>query len=542
LQYEISSFTSGTAYQGLNNSVLGNYRAGNYRFTFKGSLLNTTGEVETQFLRQLGTISRTVSWVEVGVMGEQEKSSFLLSDNDSLAAGSFEFRWWEVYVTNSDTTANRFRLSYRQREDFNPNTEGSRFKRITLGEDVNYEMDLLKNPQHQLRLKATYRRLQILDSSLTQFEPENTVLGKVDYGTRFLKNVISSNTYYEIGSGLEVRKEFSFLEVTPGQGNYYWSKEETDYNNNGIPELNEFEIAQYQDQGNYIRVFTPTNDFVKTFTNGFNQVLFIKPESYWGDKKGIRKALSLFSNKAAYQVNRKTSDEADLYNPFLRSVEDSSLISISNAFLNTFYINRTSPVFGVELNYRENSSKTLLTSGFDLRSNIERGIRARWSISRKFMLESLYEEGNKSSLSEFLGGRNFKIDYEEVEPKLSYQSGVSFRLSVYFNYLQQKNKTDFGGERSFNRTSGVEVRYNVAAKGSFLATVNYIDIIYNGDTRSPLAYEMLDALQPGKNATWAVSYQRSLNKNMQLSLNYNGRDSEGARTVHAGGAQVRAFF
>jgi hypothetical protein len=542
VQYEISSFTSGETYQGLNNKVFGNYAFGNYKISFKGSLLNTTGQVETQFLRQQGSVAKEISWLEVGLIAEQEKSSFLLRDVDSLSEGSFEFRWWEVYVTNADTLANHFRLSYRQREDFDPNSKREKFKRITLGEDVNFEIDLVKNPKHQFRGKVTYRSLKILDTNLSQFEPENTILGKVDYGTNFFKNTISSNTYYEIGSGLEVRKEFSFLEVTPGQGNYYWSKEETDYNNNGVPELNEFEVAQYQDQGNYIRVFTPTNDFVKTFINGFNQVLFIKPESHWSDKKGLRKTLSIFSNKTAYQVNRKTSDEADLYNPFLREVKDTSLISISNSFLNTFYINRTSPIFGVELNYRENSSKTLLTSGFDLRENVERGLRARWSVSRRFMLETAYSQGEKSSLSEFFESRNFTIDYEEIEPKLTYQSGVSFRLSVFFTYLTQQNAEVYGGELSFNRTSGVEVRYNVAAKGSFLATFNYIDILYNGDTRSSLAYEMLDALQPGKNTTWTVSYQRSLNKNMQLSLNYNGRDSEGAKTIHAGGAQVRAFF
>ena len=540
ITYEISSFVNDTVYEGINNQLFGTYTHRGYTVDFRGSILNANARDKNQFIRQRAGLSKKINWFEIGAIEEQEKSSFLRTD--TIVTGSFEYRWWEAYVTNSDTSNNQFRLSYRQREDFNPSRSGDRFKRITLGEDINLEVELVKHPRHRFRGKVTYRTLKILDTSLTELLPENTVLGRIDYGTHFFKKVITTNTYYEIGSGLEVKKEFAFLEVTPGQGNYYWSKEETDYNNNGIPELNEFEVAQYQDQGNYIRVFTPTNDFVKTFTNGFNQVFFIRPETHWATKKGLRKALSIFSDKIAYQVNRKTNNEDDLYNPFLRSVEDSNLIVINSSFINTFYINRTNPVFGIDVNYRENNSKTLLTNGFDTRQNVLRGLRVRWSISRKFGLETLYEEGEESSFSEFFDNRNFEIAFQEVEPKLSFQSGVSFRISILFNYLEQKNSTELGGERSFNRTSGVELRYNVAAKGSFLATFNYIDILYNGDTRSSLAYEMLDALQPGKNATWSVSYQRNLGKNMQLNLNYNGRDSEGAKTIHAGGVQVRAFF
>jgi hypothetical protein len=47
-------------------------------------------------------------------------------------------------------------------------------------------------------------------------------------------------------------KEFQYIKVTDGQGIYKW----TDYNGDGIQQLDEFEIAEYSDLQN-ISGFTP---------------------------------------------------------------------------------------------------------------------------------------------------------------------------------------------------------------------------------------------------------------------------------------------
>ncbi len=59
------------------------------------------------------------------------------------------------------------------------------------------------------------------------------------------------------------QQDFTYVEVEAGQGAYTW----IDYNENGIQELEEFEIAQFQDQGSYIRVLLPNRVFIKTHQN-----------------------------------------------------------------------------------------------------------------------------------------------------------------------------------------------------------------------------------------------------------------------------------
>jgi hypothetical protein len=72
--------------------------------------------------------------------------------------------------------------------------------------------------------------------------------------------------------------------------------------------------------------------------------------------------------------------------------------------------------------------------------------------------------------------------------------------------------------------------------------LNHIKIIYNGESYSPIVYEMLESLQKGDKMTWTASYQQNFANNLQLTINYSGRKSDGAAIVYIGGVQLRAFF
>ena len=103
--------------------------------------------------------------------------------------------------------------------------------------------------------------------------PDNTLLSRLEYSPRLIKGFITSSMFYETGYGLENKKEYYYLEVPAGQGSYAWK----DYNENGIKELNEFEIAAFPDQALYIRVYTPTNQYVKVLHDQFSFSLNLRP-------------------------------------------------------------------------------------------------------------------------------------------------------------------------------------------------------------------------------------------------------------------------
>lgn len=540
LNYHFDSFVKGHDYKGLRNGYNASYKNNGFKLESRGSYLTAEAALNSEFLRHYTTIEQKLGAFTLGLYTEQEQILFYESKSDSLTNSSKNRLNYSAYLEILDSNKNNFyRLNYSQFYDYLPSEKELRNTYVSDNFEASFE--LLGNPKSRLKGVGVYRQLKIKDPLLAEQQgqkPENTVLGRLDYDLKLMKGLLSSNSYYQVGSGLENRKEFSYLEVPDGQGNFVYR----DYNGNGIKELNEFEEAGPNNrfEANYIKVFTPTNEFQRVFTNQFSEILFLRPEAIWNNEKGLRKAISKFSNKTAFRVDKKTVEESDIYNPFKDNVQDSALVSINSSLSNTFYFNRLSTKFGLEIFYLNNKGKTLLINGFESREIDQKEVRARYNLTRIYTLEAKVSTTEKFNGSEYFENRNYNIVSKEAEPTFIYQPSVKFRWSLNAIYAEKENEN--GTEKSINRTVGSEIEFNEAGKGSISVGIDFVNIDFNSDGNSSLAFEMLEGLQEGHNTIWNISWQRNLSNNLQLNLNYNGRSSEDLRTIHSGGMQVRAFF
>ncbi len=177
-----------------------------------------------------------------------------------------------------------------------------------------------------------------INDSLISQKPEKTLVGRLEQRFRLGKSWLSGDVFYEIGSGLEQRREFIYLEVPAGQGVYVW----IDYNDDGVKDLNEFEIAQFTYEANYIRTFTPTDDYARTYSNDFSTSVHLRPSSLSWFKPGKNAAwIGLFSDQLAYKVSRKTlrEDGFERFNPFTENLTDTILLTQASNWRNILFFN-----------------------------------------------------------------------------------------------------------------------------------------------------------------------------------------------------------
>jgi hypothetical protein len=441
-----------------------------------------------------------------------------------------------LYLTSPDTSKNGFLINYRDRKDYLPLQNEIRL--ATTGRDFNLGFRLGKNPNNRLQTQIIYRMLDINDSSLTEVNADKSLIGRLEHSLSLLNGGLTSSTFYEIGSGLEAKKEFTYLEVTPGQGVYTW----TDYNGNNVKELDEFEIAGFQDQAKYIRVFTPTEAFLNVYSNQFSQSFQFQPVRFWRNKNGIRKLVSMFSDQFAYRVNRKNSDKDIIrnINPFNTRLDNPGLTTLSTSIRNNLSFNKSGTKFGADYIFQKNSNRMLLANGFDTRSMVSHGARIRFSPGNTFSFIDQTDAGSKRFESEFFSSRNFDIEFITNDLSVQYQPGISFRIILKYLFSNEKNKS--GDEHSDKHDISCETRYNILNKGTLMGKLSYININYDQNPYTPVAYEMLKGLQPGNNGIWELSFQRTLTGGLELNLDYTGRVSENQSVIHYGGIQVRWNF
>jgi hypothetical protein len=536
---EISSsyINRGTEYSGLQNMATANFKTNGWSLNGKVSYLSSGNSLyNTDFLRHNLIVSKKLGPIKVGVKELSEKNIWKSAITDSIALNSFDFNQYEVFVSTDDSSRNKIFTNYKYRDDnlpFNNTLINS-----SISQDVGIGAELISNSNQRFKTVFNYRNLQVKDTSLYDGDSENNMTGKAEYSFNILKGFISSSTLYEIGSGLERKTEFSYIEVAQGQGVFTWS----DYNNNGIQELDEFETANFIDQASYIRILIPTTDYIKTYLNQFNQSLKINPRAIWRSEKGIKNFLSRFSDQVAYRISQKntSSDILEFANPFNQSIDQNQLVNLSSSFRNSFSFNRGKPKFGIDYIVQSNNNKILLVSGFDTRTNYSHNVLLRYNIGRVVGINNDIRMGNKSYSSEFFTNKDYNIEFLSNESRLSIQPNMNNRIT--FKYLYKIKENTNGMEKLYAHDVGFEYRLSSVKKGALSAGFNYIYYDYNAETNTAVSYEMLQGFMPGANLTWSINFQRQLSNGLQINLNYNARKSQDTDIIHTGGVQLRAFF
>ncbi|HRO43001.1 MAG TPA: hypothetical protein PL009_09215 [Flavipsychrobacter sp.] len=543
--YNFSFYQRGSEYAGYRNILSYDYLHKRIKAGFVANVLNATDTF------QRSNFYRPVAYGEfhfkelmntfIGGRYELEHNEIRSKQRDTLLPTAFSFDVITAYLKTSETQKTRWSLSYFTRRDRLP--QSNQFVQRNHSNNIDLKLGFSQWKNHLINFTGTYRQLKIDDTvSGINLRPEETLLGRLEYTGNMLKNVVSVNTLYEFGSGQEQKRSYTFIEVPAGQGLYTW----IDYNGDGVQQVNEFEIALYQDQKKYLKIFTPTNDYVKVNYVNFNFSLMLEPSYFWQGKSiaGFRKFASRFSSQTSLQIsNRLLADEGiRAYNPFINVLEDASIILTNNSLSQSFYFNRSNARWGGDYNLLYNAGKQLLVYGVEGNLSQQHLYKLRWNIIRPLTLQLMARNGQRSYNSALDDNRTYTVHNVSGEPTITWLHRSVLRVTGGFKYEERNNAAIYGGEKAEIKSINLDFRYSKPTLGVIQLRGTYSGIEFNGKTSDPVAFIMLDALQQGSNYLWYMNWERRVGKGLELSLEYEGRKPGAGNIIHTGRMSVRAIL
>lgn len=543
LSYQFINYNRSDKYNGFQNAVYhgANWKGWQINNQFVVTNFNTRND-KGNFVRPQIDISKRFKELKnwrLGAKYNLEQNTARYKQTDTLIPIAFSFDSYSLYLNSDESKDNKYAITFFTRSDKYP--VGKEFVRGDRSLNLNLQTELLSNPKRKFFLNTTFRKLKVYNATVSRQKEDETILGRAEYLMNEWKGLVDGSILYEVGAGQEQRRDFAYLEVPAGQGVYAW----IDYNNDGVQQLNEFEFAAFPDQAKFIRVFTPTNDFIKANYITFNYRFDISPRSILNspDLKGMKKFLSKLNLVTSFQTTKKSISTGSFeFSPFKYGVNDTALIIVGTSILNTLSFNRISSKWGVDFSNFRRNGKSLLTYGYESTKINDWTMKWRWNISRTFSLTLNGKKGVNALYTPQFANRNYELSIYNIEPFLVFIRGTKFRLVTSYKLEQKKNLPLYGPEKSTSNSVFVESKYNLLQNSSVTGKFTFNNISYNAVANTTVSYIMLDGLLPGKNYLWSLGLSKRLLNNLELNFQYDGRKAGIARTVHLGRAGITALF
>jgi len=530
VQYNYENLTLGDTYKGDRHKLLADLHLGDTQIFVNASTMNNENSQEdNSFDRLYSGITQQISAFWIGAKYNYEKNLIRDSDNMELDQLSHKFSEIEGFAGYGDSTKVFTEIGYNYRET--DSVQGSALGLVNKASTYFLKSKLIQNINTDLAFFVNYREVKNVNVA-----DESSLNARASYRQRIFGDFISLQTLFETRSGTLPQQEFSYVEVEPGKGFYEW----IDFNDNGIQELDEFVVAKFQDKAIYVRVLLPSISFTKTNQNKWSQSLNLQA-SAWRNKDGFKKILSHFANQTYFLIDVKTKRDKDDFNinPFASDEED--LLGLDQNFKNSFFFNRGLQRFSFVYTYLNFRKKTIFSFGDQDVTLKTHQFQFIHKLGKFWLLDVGAGMNNNMSSSNSYSNRNYELDNFNINPKISYLYNQNTRLDLFYNYKDKANKI-LDMEALQMHVLGMNFQYARKQSFSLNANANLYFNEFEGDTNSPVAYQMLEGLQPGTNMTWLLGLQKRLTTFLDLNVNYLGRKSEESKTIHTGNIQLRATF
>jgi len=533
--YNFEYLNYSNSYSAYRQNTGGQVKKRGFSINWTSSFLNSSDPFrDTRFLRHDIRLSKEWKYFAIRLQEKHEGNQWSQNHADQYLPGSFKFQEWHLELLNPKDEGIPWFIKILNRSDYLPDSTG-----LVLDNQAwegSAGLNMRGKSGQATRLSVNWRTLENKISDVANLSHDQSMTIRAEKKFKMANAALVSRSFYEIGSGLERKQDFYYLEVAPGQGYYTW----TDYNGNNIKELDEFEPAVFSDQARFIRVFKPGNEYVPVYTNKFTQTFSLNPGRLLKSAAAKGQFLKQFNNQFSLTANRRTSRTTLLsnMNPFLW--QDSLLVSLQSQIRNVLSFTTKNQKVGFDYIFQKSENQNLMSYGTDFREKQSHLLVARIHPFDPIWINNKSEYGNNGYESSFFKTRNYQLAFWRNNFSLTIEALDQIRFNMNWKSGNEKNLS--GIEKLAENRVELGADYQMPGKGLIHLDIQYIHLNFNGKANSPIAYVMLKGFQSGHNGMANISIRRKLNEVIQLDLSYSGRISQGNSIIHTGNVSVRAIF
>jgi hypothetical protein len=530
LNYKFNYLDEKNSYKGLKNEVDFGWRKNKISTKAYFSYLKTDaafqntsylkGNVVAEFLGKKG------SWA-IGAAAERNLKDY----NDTGLKDVTSFSWKEIFAQKKIGDSTRTKLLTKVYFRSNDSIRDNQLLKMNNILGFMAESQIIKTEKTTLNALLHYRKFFYKNENIPENQNPDFIIGNISFNQQLFQNGMRLQAFYELGNGQEAQREFQYIKVADGKGIYKW----TDYNGDGIQQLDEFEVAEYADLAQYIRIYTNSVRYIPSNKNKLSLALFMNPSVILNSENQFLKRwninLSLHTQNSFYK-----KDKAVIINPFEKN--EQQILKAQN-LLAALQFNPTEKS-GWNGSYRWLNNQNIINANF---SNEERTQNAHF-LSFGYWFSKIFRVDWENSLqkinnsSQMFTTRNFQLFNIESKPKATYKFLETMQAEFSTAFRDKKREDGLERLKTLDLTGSLQWEKK---KTSVRASFSFINNDFSGNNFSLVGNQMLDGLKPGKNQVWSVFLQQNINAFIILNVNYEGRNS-GDRTIHIGSMQVKASF
>lgn len=532
ITYQAAYLNLGESFSGLKNGINTRNKFGKLNLKTENSFLNNKSiDKKGSFVRHQSNIKYNLkkAWLN-GLLNYENSSTKnrLTQELDSLQSQKNLSAGINIGFGDSTKVYSTFGYTIAQIDSVKTNV----LQRVQNTQNYALESQWIKNKGTSLNTFVNYRKVNSRFS-----EDIDVINARALYTQQLFKGLIRLSTVYETSSGSTAQQNFTYIETETGQGFYTYLG---DLNGNEQKDFDEFEVAQFTDQANYLRVLLPNIKRTPSQKAKLSQSLFVNFNQFQQQTSKLLKTLSHFAIQSSVLIDKdqlKNGQDFNI-NPFDKDEE--SLIGLQQNVFSNLYFNRGLQKFSTTYSYQNNQNKQNVSSDIQTIELASHEINFQHNIKSSWVIGAIANTKNSNNTSANFTSRNFNISSQEITPSLSFLKSEFATFKAIYKFRNEKNK--IGEENLASHNFGLNYIYNNPKKGSIITDINIIENNYKGPVDSPASYRILEGLQPGTNYTWSLILQKKLTELLDLSINYNGRKNTTSNTIHVGNVQLRANF